>query len=160
MKCGKPERMLGMAVDITECKHAEEGLKKSEEKFSKAFRASPMVLTLTSAKDHRYLDITETFERITGWSRDEVIGRTPFDIQIWVNPQERIGFVEGLQVDGSVRDYEVHFLCKDGSAKSGLGSVELIEIANEPCIISVIADITEGKQIRRNRGKARNALAS
>jgi PAS domain-containing protein len=66
MKCGKPERMLGMAVDITECKHAEEGLKKSEEKFSKAFRASPMALTLTSAKDHRYLDITETFERITG----------------------------------------------------------------------------------------------
>ena len=148
MKSGKPERMLGMVVDITERKHAEEGLKKSEEKFSKGFRASPMALTLTSAKDCRYLDINETFERITGWSRDEVTGRTPFDIQIWVNPQERIGLVERLQAEGSVRDYEVHFRCKDGSTKFGLGSAELIEIANEPCIISVIADITESKQIQ------------
>ena len=56
---GEAERMLGMAVDITERKLAEEALKKSEEKFSKAFRESPMALTVTSLKDHRYLDINE-----------------------------------------------------------------------------------------------------
>ena len=56
---GDAERMLGMAVDITERKLAEEALKKSEEKFSKAFRESPMALAVTSVKDHRYLDINE-----------------------------------------------------------------------------------------------------
>ena len=63
MKSGKPERMLGMVVDITEHKHAEEELKKSEEKISMAFRESPMALTLTSAKDHRYLMSTRPSNR-------------------------------------------------------------------------------------------------
>jgi len=42
----------------------------------KAFRRSPMSVTITSAKDHRYTDVNETSERITGWRRDEVVGRT------------------------------------------------------------------------------------
>jgi PAS domain S-box-containing protein len=158
-KSSKPERMLGMAVDITERKQTEEGLKKSEEKFSKAFRESPMALTLTSAIDHRYVDINETFEQITGWRRDEVIGRTPFDIQIWANPQERIEFVKRLQTEGSVRNLEVRFRCKDGSDRIGLGSAELIEIDNEPCIISVIADITERKQIQERLRESQERLS-
>src|SRR5262249_9777448 len=73
---GDAERTLGMAVDITERKQVEEALKKSEEKFSKAFRQSPLMLTLTRAKDGRFLEVNETKERLTGWSRDELIGRT------------------------------------------------------------------------------------
>jgi len=45
-----------------------------------------MSLTITSIKDHRYVEVNEAFERMTGWLRDEVIGRTPFDIGLWVNP--------------------------------------------------------------------------
>jgi len=78
-----------------------------------------------------------------------VIGRTPFDLQIWVNPQERIEFVERLQAEGAIRNYEVHFRCKDGTKKFGLASAELIEINNEPCILSVIADVTEGKRTQK-----------
>ena len=55
---------VGCAVDVTEGKRAEEALRKSEEKFSKAFRRSPMALTITSAKDHRYIEVNETFERL------------------------------------------------------------------------------------------------
>ena len=95
-KSARPERMLGMAVDITDRRLIEEALKKSEEKFSKAFRESPMALTLTSAVDQHYLDINGTFELITGWRRDEVIGRTPFDIRIWGNPEDRIELVKRL----------------------------------------------------------------
>jgi PAS domain S-box-containing protein len=157
-KDGKPERMLGMAVDITELKHAEEGLKKSEEKFSKAFRESPLALTITSADDHRYLDINETFEQITGWRRDQVIGRTPFDIQIWVAPEERVEFVKRLRTEGSVRNYEVHFRCKDGAERIGRGSAELIEIDNESCILSVIADITETKRTEEKLSESQTRL--
>jgi PAS domain S-box-containing protein len=158
-KTGKPERMLGMSMDITERKHAEAELKKSEEKFSKAFRESPMALTLTSANDHRYIDINETFEQITGWRRDEVVGRTPFDIQFWANPQERVEFVKRLQTEGSVRNFEVRFRCKDGTERIGLGSAEPIEIANEPCVISVIADITERKQIQERLRESQQRLS-
>jgi PAS domain S-box-containing protein len=158
-KNGNPERMLGMAVDVTEHKQAEEALKKSEEKFSKAFRHSPMALTLTSARDHRYLDVNETFERMTGWQRDEVIGRTPFDIGIWVDAAQRVEFARRILADGSVRDLEVQFHCKNGEQRMGLGSAERIEIEGEPCILSVIADITEGKQIQEKLHESENRLS-
>jgi PAS domain S-box-containing protein len=145
-KNGNPERMLGMAGDITERKQVEEALKRSEEKFSRAFRESPMSLTLTSAKDHRYVDVNQTFERITGWQRDEVIGHSPLDLGIWVNPAERVEFVQRVLSDGAVRDFEVHFNCKDGTQRVGLGSAELIEIDNEPCVLSVVEDVTDRKR--------------
>ena len=156
---GDAERMLGMSVDITERKHAEEALKKSEEKFSKAFRESPMALAVTSAKDHRYLDINETFERITGWRRDEVIGRTPFDLNMWVDPAQRVELVKETQTKGTVRNLEVRFRCKDGEQRDGLGSAELIEIDGEPCVFAVIADVTERKQIQEKLRTSEARLA-
>jgi PAS domain S-box-containing protein len=126
--------------------YVEEALKKSEEKFVKAFRGSPVVLAITSAKDHRYMDVSESFEQWSGWRRDEVIGRTPFDIGIWVNPAERSDFVRQLLDEGVVRNQEFRYRRKDGVEMVGLGSGELIEIGNEPCVISAIADITERKR--------------
>ena len=146
---GRMLRIIGMVADITERKRVEEALKKSEEKFSKAFRESPMALTLTSAKDHRYLDVNETFEQLTGWLRDEVIGRTPFDIGIWVDPSQRVEFVKQLLSGDVIRNLEVRYRCKDGTERFGLGSAELIEIANEPCILSVIADISDRKRAEK-----------
>ena len=63
-----------------------------------------------------------------------------------MNPEARIEFARRLQTEGSIRNSEVHFRCKHGTEKVGLGSAELIEIANERCILSVIADITESRQ--------------
>jgi len=86
---GRMLRMIGVVADITARKHAEQALAQSQEKFSKAFRQSPMLLTLSSTKDHRYIEVNETFERITGWRRDEVIGRTAFDLGSgWIRPKE------------------------------------------------------------------------
>ena len=145
---GEAERMLGMAVDITERKLAEEALKKSEEKFSKAFRESPMALAVTSVKDNRYLDINDTYEQMTGWRRDEIIGRTPFDLKLWVDPTQRAGMAKEIQTKGTVRNLEFRFRRKDGEQRDGLASAELIEIEGEPCLMAVVADITERKQIQ------------
>ena len=90
-------------------KQIEEALKKSEEKFAKAFRQSPLALILTSAKNDRYIEVNETFERITGWKRDEVIGRTPYDIGIWVDPSQRADFVKRLLSGGTVRNLDLRF---------------------------------------------------
>lgn len=143
---GMPSKVLGTNADITDRKVAEQALKRSEEKFSKAFRQSPMALTLTSAQDHRYIDVNETFEELTGWDREEVLGRTPSEICIWVHENERFEMVRRLINGGSIRDLEFRFRRRDGSERVGLGSAELIEIENEVCVLSVIADITKSKQ--------------
>jgi formate hydrogenlyase transcriptional activator len=138
--------IVAIARDLTERQQAEEALKKSEEKFSKAFRRSPMALTLTSSKDHRYIEVNETFERMTGWRRDEVIGRTPFDIGLWVHPAERLELGRQLLTEGSLRNTEVCFRMRDGSIRLCLVTAELIELNGTPCGLGVAVDITERKR--------------
>lgn len=128
---------------MAENKPLEQALKESSAKFSKAFQQSPLALMLTSAEDHHYIDVNETFERTTGWRRDEVIGRTPFDIGIWVDPGQRIDFVTRLLSGDSIRDLRFHARMKNGEVRTALGSAELIEINEEQCILgmAVVTDL-------------------
>jgi PAS domain S-box-containing protein len=158
------DRAVCVLQDMTDWKHVQEALKKSEEKFSKAFQHGPMALTLTSAKDHRYIDVNETFERITGWRRDEVIGRTSFDIELWADPADRVELAKRLLIERSLQNLEFRFRMKDGSIRIGLSSAELIELEGEPCILGVTADITDYKRsqdaLRESEDKLRLLLDS
>jgi PAS domain S-box-containing protein len=137
--------ILGLLWQRAQKRKTEAELRKSEEKFSRSFRHSPLAITIVSANEGRYLDVNETFERQTGWTRDEVIGRSPVDINLWVNPNQRSQFMKRLADEGSVRDIEVRFRRKDGEIRSSLGSAELITVGGETFVLSVIADITERK---------------
>ncbi|MGD0566880.1 MAG: PAS domain S-box protein [Candidatus Sulfotelmatobacter sp.] len=138
--------VVNIVRNLTEHKRVEEALRKSEDKFSKAFRQSPMALTITSIKDHRYIEVNETFESMTGWRRDEIQGRTPFDIGLWVNPGERLEIATRLLAEGSLREREASFRMRDGSIRNCLITAEVIELNGEPCAIGVAADVTERKQ--------------
>jgi PAS domain S-box-containing protein len=135
-----------LAVLVEEQKRAEGALRKSEEKFSKAFRESPIALSLSRVKDHRYIEVNETFERRTGWSRDKVIGRTPLDIGLWTDFVQRDDFHRRLLNEGRVRNFEISARTKNGEVRTGLGSGELIEIDGQPCALTAVADITDLKQ--------------
>ena len=145
-KKGDPVRMLGVAVDITQYRQLQDSLITSEAKFAKAFRSSPVAMTLTSAADNRYIEINETFEQATGWARDEVIGRTPFDINLWVDPDYRKDLVKQVLQQKNFRNVETRYRRKDGSEGMGLGSGELIEFGGEPCILAAMVDITDRKR--------------
>jgi len=132
---------------------AEVELGKSEQKFSTIFRQSPLGITIALAQDGRYIDVNDAFEIQTGWNRDEIIGRTPIEIDLWVDPDQRTAFMKQMLAMGNTRDLEVRLRRKDGQIRTSLGSAEMIEVNGEPCIVSVIADITERKQ-------AEEALAS
>jgi PAS domain S-box-containing protein len=136
-----------LAVVVEEHNNAERSLKKSEEQFSKAFRESPLILTLTSARDQRYLEVNETFERTTGYRREEVIGRTPLDIGLWVDDSSQLTEItERILQEGSLRELPIRVRVKDGDIRIGLASAELIEIGGEPCVLGVTADVTDHKR--------------
>src|SRR5689334_11832180 len=92
----------------------ENALEKSEEKFSKAFWKSPLSVTVLSARHGRYIDVNETFEWATGWRRQEVIGRSPFDIGLWADPEASLAIGEFLLTGNLVRDLEVRARTKSG----------------------------------------------
>ncbi|MGC1223896.1 MAG: PAS domain S-box protein, partial [Candidatus Sulfotelmatobacter sp.] len=137
--------VVAISRDLTERKRGEEALKKSEEKFSKAFRQSPLALTLSSTKNHHYIDVNETFERLTGWRRDEVIGHSALDIGLWA-PEDGLDLAKQLLAEGCVHNVEARYRMRDGSIRIGLSTAEVIELNEEPCMLAVTADITERKQ--------------
>ena len=128
-----------------EQRKTEAELRKSEEKFSKSFSQSPLAVTITNIKDARFIEVNEAFERDTGWKRDEVVGRTPFDMHLWESPEQRIALQEQLLATGQVRDLEFKVRGKEGHVFTALGSAELIEVNGESCALTVAADITDRK---------------
>jgi len=143
---GDAVRMLGMATDITERVETDAALKKSEEKFSKAFRQSPMLLSITTVQDGRYVEVNDTFLELTGCKREEIIGRTPFDIGLLPDASVRAAIVERLAAGDVVRNYEFAIPTRLGEVRTGLGSAELIEINGTPCILAGATDITDLKR--------------
>ena len=145
--------ILGLLKQRARRRKTEAELIRSEEKFSKSFRQSPLAISISSMKDGCYIDVNETFEQQTGWCRDEVIGRSSADINLWADPHQRSLFIQRLLAEGNVRDLEVRIRRKDGRIRTTLGSAELIEVHGKPCALSVIADVTE-------RRRAEEELAS
>jgi PAS domain S-box-containing protein len=138
--------ILGLLWHRARRRKAEIEVGKSEEKFSKAFQHSPLAITIVRVTDDHYIEVNETFEIDTGWLREEVLRRTPREIDLWLDPDQRTASLAQLLEKGSVRDFEVRFRRKDGQIRTGLGSAELIEVNGEQCALSVIADITSRKQ--------------
>ena len=129
--------------DITERKRAEEALRQSEEHFSKAFRANPQPMSLTALGDGRYIDVNESFLTMSGYTREEVIGKTSLELRIWETSEHRAEFIRELMETGSVRNVETRFRRKTGDVRILLSSSELLEIQGELCLIVASSDVTE-----------------
>jgi PAS domain S-box-containing protein len=118
----------------------------ANEVYANFFHVSPMALSITSARDSRYLDVNRTFERVTGWTRDEVIGRTPADIGLWVHPDQRADMVERLLSGETVRDLSFTVRTKNSELRLGLGWARLVDIDGESCVLSCALDVTDSER--------------
>jgi len=137
------DRVACVMQDITERKRAEEALRQSEERFSKAFHSSPASLSIALLEDGRLLEVNAAFLRMTGYSREDVIGRTTLEIGLWANPYYRLTMTEKLRDGDAVDNLDFKFRKKSGELRDGLLSVELIVLGAEPCVLGIALDTTE-----------------
>lgn len=141
---GKPF-LQAVVRDITQRKQAEEALRLSEERFAKAFHATPDSITITRLKDGKFVEVNEGFEHIFGYSREEVIGRTTTELALW-GPEDRAQMIDIFKREGRVRDLEAHILSNSGVQRVCIVSAELIDIDEEPHLVAVTRDVTERKR--------------
>ena len=131
---------------------------KSEERFRSAFLTSPDSININRLSDGLYIDSNEGFTRILGYSREDVVGRTSLEMNIWKNVEERKRLVEGLSRKGYVENLEAQFVRKDGRVIVGLMSASILEIKGEKVFLSVTRDITERKRIENELKEYREHL--
>ncbi len=148
---GNPKRTWGTFQDITERKQAEEALKKSEEKFSKFFFSSPTWLAVTRLEDGKYLEINNAFERYTGFSREETIGRSSLEIGLWGDTERRERLIKIARKYGGFQEQEVVFRTKLGDPLPALWSAIVVEIDQEDCLLSTVMDISELKRAEKEK---------
>ena len=148
--------MIAVAVDITESKKMEQALRDSEEKFSKVFRASPEIISITRLSDGTYLDVNDSFTRVNGYTREETIGRRSSDMNVWIKPGDRENMVRHLKELGRISNEEYLLRTKSGEIRTVLFSAEQIEYEGESCILAVTNDITDYKRMEAQALEAEN----
>ncbi len=146
---------FAMVTDITERKRAEDELVRSEEKFSRAFYASPNLMAITRPEDGLIIDINESFCHFFGYEREECIGHNTAELQMWVNPEQRDNIVQRLKQTGSALYEPVELRTKSGEIRSVIDSLVFINIGNQECLLSVATDITERKRAEKELLDAR-----
>jgi len=118
----------------------------------------PDAVTIIRAADGVCLDINEGFSNLTGWLREEAIGKTAEDTEIWVNPQDRQRFIDQISKHGQTQNLEAQYRLKNGDIISGLFSAKLITLHGAPHIITITRDISELKKAQKDKEELETQL--
>ncbi|HXH63282.1 MAG TPA: PAS domain S-box protein, partial [Gemmatimonadales bacterium] len=134
-----------VATDVTDRERSDAARRHSEERFTKAFRASPSPILITRLRDGLLVDANDTFFTTTGWTREEAIGTSTRDL-LWPEPERRADMVRQMQAEGRVSGLELQMRTKAGAILDVLVSIESIELDGEPHTIGEALDITDRKR--------------
>ncbi|MFA7402658.1 MAG: PAS domain S-box protein [Pelobacteraceae bacterium] len=136
----------GVCHDISQFRQAMDNLKASEDKFARAFNSAPVLMSISSIEDGRYLEVNDRFCEISGFSRQELLGRTSIELG-WFSSAERERVIALFKLEGRIHDMEIPLTAKDGRTVYCLYSAEQITLEGESRLLSIATDITERKRV-------------
>ena len=135
--------------DLDQCtQNQTDELQNWQMRFSKVFYASPVPVTITTLSEGRYIDINESALKLLGFERSEVIGRTASELSHWESEayRTRDELLNHLQEEGSLKDAAIRYRTKTGRVRDALATFEVIELAGELCLLSMVLDVSERKR--------------
>ena len=138
--------LFSIIHDVTDRKNAEEELRKSEERFSKAFQKSPILMAISNVDDGTIIDVNDKFSEVLGFSREESIGKTSVELGLLL-PEDRTLMIEELQAHGCVRGMNLKLLTKDKREINCVYNGELIQTKTRRLLLSIAEDVTERKRV-------------
>jgi diguanylate cyclase (GGDEF)-like protein/PAS domain S-box-containing protein len=149
---GHALHFLQFVEDINSQKLAEqqliatqEALQISEEHYRTIFQASLDGIALVRVDNGRYVDINPGYLNTLGYERQEVIGRTVTELNIWANPKDQMKLVDAIREHKNCPHLEAQFRKKDGTLLWGMLSASFMLIDGVPCVLSITRNITEIK---------------
>ncbi|WP_457788108.1 bifunctional diguanylate cyclase/phosphodiesterase [Pseudomonas sp. PL-6] len=146
--------------DISQLKATQEQLQISEEKFAKAFHASPDGLLITRLRDGLLVEANEGFSRITGYRLDEIAEQSTLSLGIWADPRDRQRLVDAIRLRGRVREMIAPVRTKDGQLRLCELSAQPLPIGGEDCLLTIARDITERQQMQEELQQAATVFES
>ena len=157
---GKTGSQILMAayLDITESKQAEMTLKESEQRFSKAFHSSPAPMSISDIETGRFIDVNEKLVQMLEHTRNELIGRTSYEIGIWTDPEIRVRLGKRVKESGSIKDEKIQFIAKSGKIRDVLCSTEIIALEGAEAMLSLLYDCTDMNKAEREKEKLQTQL--
>lgn len=157
LESGEKRIHVAAIRDISERHRSERMVQESERKFSSLFHHSPAGIAISRLADGRFLDANDAFLRLHGYSREELLGHTSRELNLWSSDQ-RDEVWRRLRAQGHLDAVEIRGRRKDGESRDLLGSLELIELDGEACVLGALMDVTEHKAAQEALARSHQAL--
>jgi diguanylate cyclase (GGDEF)-like protein/PAS domain S-box-containing protein len=157
---GGTDALLSVSVDITELRRAEQEAMRSRHDFERMFEASPLPVAVTELDDGRYVAVNAAYVALTGWSRDELLGRTTLERGIWSDRQQRQDMTAQLVQSRRMSNYELAMRDRSGRNLTVLVNGEVFEMDGKPRILSVLLDISARKRAELDLRTANQYLSA
>lgn len=138
--------LADLEADAEERRRAQEALRRSEEKYAVAFQNIPDGICITHAADGTIIEANESFYRMAGFTREQAIGATTIELDVWADIADRDAFLASIVADGRRMGFETRFRRASGEVFPAVMSAEALRIDGVPCILTVVHDATERKR--------------
>jgi two-component system CheB/CheR fusion protein len=140
----------GILLDVDKQKRMRDRVETSERKLKTLFKATPDILSIMRVETGVFVDVNDAFETITGYNRDQVLGKTTLDIGLVPDSAQRKTFYRDLNQNGEIHDFELTIRTLHGEERILLMSAELLEVEGDSLMVAHSKDITARKRAERD----------